>query len=91
LAYFLNLLHPGLKNPTQFIVIDTPENLMQALKKLVLLTYLNPFEFFFQCRKQVEVAGTKLDKQSERDMQCMPYSLSQDAEARLLSTEQSST
>jgi hypothetical protein len=62
LAYFLNLPHPNLKYAIQFFLIDTPQNLLQALKKLALLSHLNPFEFFFHCRKQVEVDGAKLSE-----------------------------
>jgi hypothetical protein len=35
-------------------LINTPQNLLQALKKLVFVSHLNPFEFFFHCGKQVE-------------------------------------
>jgi hypothetical protein len=36
-------------------LINTPENLLQAFKKLILVSHLNPFEFSFHYRKQVEV------------------------------------
>jgi hypothetical protein len=32
LTYFLNLLHPGLKKPIQFVMINTPEKLLQAFQ-----------------------------------------------------------
>jgi hypothetical protein len=32
LVYFLNLLHPSLKYAIQFFLINTPQNLLQALK-----------------------------------------------------------
>jgi hypothetical protein len=57
LAHFLNPLHPSLKYVIQFFLIDTSRNLLQALKKLILVNHLNPFEFFVDCRKQVEVTG----------------------------------
>jgi hypothetical protein len=60
LACFLSLLNSGPENPIQFTVIDVPYNLLQALKKLILLTYLNHFEFFFHCRKQIEVARSQI-------------------------------
>jgi hypothetical protein len=43
-------------------LIDAPQNLLQALKKLVLGSHLNPFEFFFHCRKQIEVTGSKSEE-----------------------------
>jgi hypothetical protein len=46
-AYFLNSPHPSLKYAIQFFFIDPPQNLVQALKKLVLISHLNPFEFSF--------------------------------------------
>jgi hypothetical protein len=55
LAYFLDLLHLSLKYAIQFLLIHTPENLLQGLKTLVVISHLNPFEFFFDRRKQVEV------------------------------------
>jgi hypothetical protein len=39
----------------QFLLIQIPQNLLKPLKKLVLVSQLNPFEFFFDRRKQVEV------------------------------------
>jgi hypothetical protein len=44
-TYFLNWEHLSLKYDVQFFKIDTPQNLLQALKKLVLVSQLNPFEF----------------------------------------------
>jgi hypothetical protein len=55
LTYFLNSRHSSVKYAIQFFLSDIPQNLLHALKKLVLVSYLNPFEFFFHCRKQVEV------------------------------------
>jgi hypothetical protein len=55
----LNPLHPSLKYVIQFFLINTFQNLLQALKKLVFVNHLNPFEFFY-CMKQVEVTGVKL-------------------------------
>jgi hypothetical protein len=54
-TYFLNSAHPSLKYGIQFWLIQTPQNPMQTLKKLVLVSQLNSFEFFLDCRKQVEV------------------------------------
>jgi hypothetical protein len=59
LTDFLNPPHPSLEYAIQFFLIDTFENLLQALKKLVLVSHLNPFEFFFCCRKQIEITGAK--------------------------------
>jgi hypothetical protein len=56
-AYFLNSLYPSLKYPIQFVLINTPENRLQRFKKLVFISDLTPFEFFFHCRKQIEVTG----------------------------------
>jgi hypothetical protein len=52
LAYFLNLPHPSLKYDIQFFLIDIPHNLLQGLKKLVLVSHLNPFEFSFIVRNK---------------------------------------
>jgi hypothetical protein len=54
-TYFLNSPDPSLKYGIQFLLIQTPQNLLQALKEQVLISQLNPFEFFIDCRKQVEV------------------------------------
>jgi hypothetical protein len=59
LACFLNPLHSSLKNAIQLFVIDTPQNLLQALKKLVLVSHLNTFEFSFHYTKQIEVIEAK--------------------------------
>jgi hypothetical protein len=40
-------------------LIDTPQNTLQALEKLIFVSHLNPSKFFFHCRKQVEVTGAK--------------------------------
>jgi hypothetical protein len=53
-AYFLNSAHSSLKYDSQSLLIQTSQNPLQALKKLVLISQLNQFEFFFDCRKQVE-------------------------------------
>jgi hypothetical protein len=60
LIYFLNSPHPSLKYGFQFFVIETIQNLLQRLKELILLSQLNPFESFFDCRKQAEVAGCQI-------------------------------
>jgi hypothetical protein len=54
-TYFLSTAYTSPKYGIQFFSIDTPQNLLQASEKLVLASQLNPFEFFFDCRKQVEV------------------------------------
>jgi hypothetical protein len=48
LAYFLNLLHPSLKYAIHSFLIDTIQDLLQGLKKLILVSHLNPFELFFR-------------------------------------------
>jgi hypothetical protein len=60
LTYFLNSPHPSPKYGIQFFVIETIQNLLQRLKELILVSQLNPFESFFDCRKQVEVAGCQI-------------------------------
>jgi hypothetical protein len=60
LAYFLNPLHLSLKNAIQFFLIDTPQNLLQWLRKLALVSHLNLLELFFDCRRQVEVTGSQI-------------------------------
>jgi hypothetical protein len=84
LAYFLNLPHPSLKCVIQFLFIQTPHNLLQALKKTVFIGHLNPLEFFVRSMKQVEITGAKSDSQSSCDMRLMPCSSSQFVEARLM-------
>jgi hypothetical protein len=54
-TYFLSLAHPSLKYGIPFLLIQTAQHPLQALKKLIFISQLNPFEFFFDCRKQVEV------------------------------------
>jgi septum formation topological specificity factor MinE len=44
-ANFLNSAHPSLKYAIQFLLIDIPQNPLQALKKLILVSQMNPFEF----------------------------------------------
>jgi hypothetical protein len=53
--YFLNSGRPSLKYGIQFFKIDTPQNLLQTVEKLVFVSQLNPFVFSFDCRKQVEI------------------------------------
>jgi hypothetical protein len=60
LAYFLNPPHPSLKYAIQFLLVDTPHNLLQGLKKLIFVSHLNPFEYSFHSRKQVEVTGGQI-------------------------------
>jgi hypothetical protein len=59
-AYFLNSAHPSLKYAIRFLLIQTPQNPLQALKKLILVSQLNLFEFFFDCRKQAQVTSGKI-------------------------------
>jgi hypothetical protein len=59
-AYFFNSAHPSLKCAIQFLLIQTPQNPMQALKKLVLVSQVNPFEFFFDGGKQVQVTSGQI-------------------------------
>jgi hypothetical protein len=58
-AYFLNPPLSSLKYAIQFFLINTPQNLLQD-SKMVLVSYLNPFEFFFHYRKQVEINGGQI-------------------------------
>jgi hypothetical protein len=44
-TYFLNLVHPSRKSGIQFFKMETPQNFLQELKKLILVSQLNPFEF----------------------------------------------
>jgi hypothetical protein len=59
-AYLLNSAHSSLKYAIQFLLIQTPQNPLQALKKLVLVSQVNPFEFFFDCRKQIQVTTSQI-------------------------------
>jgi hypothetical protein len=43
------------------ILVDPDlQNLLQAFNKLVLVSQLNPFELFFDCRKHAEVTGGQI-------------------------------
>jgi hypothetical protein len=59
-TYFLNSAHTSLKYAIQFLLIQNPQNPLQTLKKLVLVSQVNPFEFFFDCRKQVQVTSGQI-------------------------------
>jgi hypothetical protein len=52
LTYFLNPPHSRLKYAIQFFLIDTPQNLLQVLRELVLVSHLNPFELFVTVRNK---------------------------------------
>jgi hypothetical protein len=56
-TYFLNSWHRSLKYALQFLLIHISQNPLQALKKLVLVSQVNPFEFLFDGRKQVQVTS----------------------------------
>jgi hypothetical protein len=45
LAYFLNQQHSSLKYAIQFFLVDDLQNLLHAVKKLIFISHLNPFEF----------------------------------------------
>jgi hypothetical protein len=51
-TYFSNGAHLTLKYGIQFFKINIPQNLLQALKKLVLVSQLNPFEFSLTVRNK---------------------------------------
>jgi hypothetical protein len=59
-AYFLNSAHPSLKYAIQLLLIQTPQNPLQAFEKLVFVSQMNPFEFFFDCRKQVQITSSQI-------------------------------
>jgi hypothetical protein len=59
-AYFLNSAHPSLKYAIQFLLIQTPQNPLQAFKKLVVVSQVNPLKFFFDRRKQVQVTSSQI-------------------------------
>jgi hypothetical protein len=59
-AYFLNSAHRSLKYAIRFLLIQTPQNPLQALKKLFLVSQVNPFELFFDARKQVQVIRSQI-------------------------------
>jgi hypothetical protein len=82
LAYFLNPLHLGPKNPIQFVAIDIPENSMQALKQLVIVSH--PFEFFLPVENKKKSIWIKSSEYDGYSMRRMPYSLNQDVEAQLV-------
>jgi hypothetical protein len=59
-TYFLNSAHSSLKYAIQFLLIQTPHSPLQALTKLVLVSHVNPFEFFFDGRKQIQVTSSRV-------------------------------
>jgi hypothetical protein len=59
-AYFLSSAHRSLKYAIQFLLIQTAQNPLQALKKLVLVSQVNPLEFFFDGRKQLQVTNSQI-------------------------------
>jgi hypothetical protein len=60
LDLLLELAYPCLKYAIPFCLINTPQNLLQALKKLIFVGHLNPFEFFLHWSKQMEVTGGQI-------------------------------
>jgi hypothetical protein len=63
-AYFLNSLHPSLKYAIQFSLIQTPQNPLQGLKKLVLVSQVNPFEFSLTVENKYKSLGARLGEQN---------------------------
>jgi hypothetical protein len=59
-AYFLSSAQQSLKCGIQCALIQIPSHALQALKKLVLVSQVNPFEFFFEGRKQVQVTSGQI-------------------------------
>jgi hypothetical protein len=59
-ADFLSSAQRSLKYTIQFLLIQTPQNPLQSLKKLVLVSQVNTFEFFFDGRKQVQVTSSQI-------------------------------
>jgi hypothetical protein len=59
-AYFLNLAHASMKYAIQILLIQTAHNPLQALKKLVIVSQVNPLEFFFDGTKQVQVTSSQI-------------------------------
>jgi hypothetical protein len=44
-TYFVNPAHRSLKYDIQFLSINTPQHLLHAPKKMILVSQLNPSEF----------------------------------------------
>jgi hypothetical protein len=42
------------------LLIQTPQNPLQALKELIPVSQVNPFEFFFDGKKQVQVTSSQI-------------------------------
>jgi hypothetical protein len=61
-AYFLNSAHRSLKYAIQFLLIQTPQNPLQALKKLVLVSEVNPFEFSLMVENKYKSLVARLDE-----------------------------
>jgi hypothetical protein len=59
-ADLLNSGHRSLKYAIRLLLIQTPQNPLQVLKKLILVSQVNPFEFFFDGRKQVQVTNGQI-------------------------------
>jgi hypothetical protein len=61
-TYFLNSAHSSLKYAVQFVSIQTPQNGLQALKKLILVSQVNPFEFFLTVENKYNSLVARLDE-----------------------------
>jgi hypothetical protein len=83
-THFSNSPHPSLKYDIQFFVIEITQNRLQRLEKLILVSQLTPFEFFFDCRKQVEVTRARVGEQGGCGIPTISCSSSQSVETQFV-------
>jgi hypothetical protein len=60
LAYFLNSPHSNLKYAIQFLLIQTPQDILQELKQTGLPQPPESVRVFFNCKKQIEITGGQM-------------------------------
>jgi hypothetical protein len=58
-TYFLNPAVPKFEMPYSILPDQYPSKTLRGIRKLVFVSHLSPFEFFFHCKKQVKVTGAR--------------------------------
>jgi hypothetical protein len=72
-VYFWSQLHWSLKYAIRFFSINTPQDHLQGVIKLTCISHVNPFAFFFHCRKQIEVIGSQIRRIGWVGMACRAW------------------
>jgi hypothetical protein len=83
-ADLLNSEHRSLKYAIRFLLIQTPQNTLQALKKLVLVSQVNPFELVLTVENKYKSLVARLGEYDWSGMRRMPCFSSQSVEPRLV-------